>query len=642
MRGLFFIGLILCFASAVFGQVDLSKYYNSDVFKISSTEYYEDNDLAKFKEVNPEDFEGYYDRAIQKMEAELFAEAIMDFGEVIDLVEEYTDAYYLRGICFKELDSLQMAENDFNRAIELIPVYAQAYTQLGLIYWEQDEIKEAKKYFDTAYELDETDLLPVFYKCNIALFHENNIAKTKRLLNKVIRNDSTFSGAYFYKAAIKMAEGYSKSAIKNFDQAILYNPEFTGAYLWRGFLYLADDRILDAHDDFSKLVELAPENEDFWALRSFLRIEMQNYSGAVEDMISSVKLQPMNEDNYKGGRTALSEKMDLKYALTYFVENKFHFKNELINHLEKGLCDFLEEEYIEAIDSFELGMTADSTEAAPYFFTALVYEYRNDFDSASLYYTKALQRDKDIYDAYKKRGMIYEENNDFRRAYVDYSHLIRLKPESKYGYKLRGHLKLKNGDYIGATLEFKEAIKRDSSDIDVYYNRSLAFEKLQNYEASIQDLDVVLRKKSRDSEALYHKAFCTFQLGDTLNALTLCDSSMRIFSFDSFVHDLRGQIKCALGKYHEGIFAYNKAISMNSRETSFVYHRAIAYMQIKNWQAAIPDLEQIIRAFPKFGEAFYFRGLCFLETNKKEEAILDLKEAERLGYQPATEELSNI
>ena len=170
----------------------------------------------------------------------------------------------------------------------------------------------------------------------------------------------------------------------------------------------------------------------------------------------------------------------------------------------------------------------------------------------------------------------------------------------------------------------------------------MALEGLQKYEASIDDLDVLLNKRGRDSEAIYHKSFCSFQLGDTLTALSLCDSSIRISSYNPFAHDLKGQIKCALGKYHDGLFSYNKAISMNSREISFVYHRALAQINVENWQAAILDLDKTILAVPNFGEAYYYRGICYLESDKKEEAILDLKEAEKLGYEPATKELGNI
>ena len=81
---------------------------------------------------------------------------------------------------------------------------------------------------------------------------------------------------------------------------------------------------------------------------------------------------------------------------------------------------------------------------------------------------------------------------------------------------------------------------------------------------------------------------------------------------------------------------------MNSREISFVYHRALAHINVENWQAAISDLDKTIIAAPNFGEAFYYRGICLLELNKREEAILDLKEAERLDYKPAKKELSTI
>jgi tetratricopeptide (TPR) repeat protein len=150
----------------------------------------------------------------------------------------------------------------------------------------------------------------------------------------------------------------------------------------------------------------------------------------------------------------------------------------------------------------------------------------------------------------------------------------------------------------------------------------------------------VLNHRNNDSEALYHKALCSFQLGDTIGSGVLCDSSLSISSYNAFAHNLKGQIKSALGKHYEAIFSYNKAISMNPGQIQFIYNRAIAYVVVKNWNPALLDLNKTIAAAPKFGEAYYKRALCYFELDKKEEALIDLKEAEKLGYKPASEELS--
>lgn len=636
MRFLVFLIALFVMPSLLCAQVDLSKYYNSDAFKISNTEYDQEGDLEKFKHVNPQDVEGFLDRGIEKMEEGLFQEAITDFDEVIRLIEDYSNAYYLRGICYTELDSLTLAEKDLNKAIEIYPVFAPAYTQLGMIYWRKDDIKKSKNYFDKAYELDETDLLPVFYKCNIALYHERNLPKTKRLLNKVIRRDSTFAGAYFFKAAIKMAEGYNRAALKNFDNAILYNPQFSGAYLWRGFTLLTEDDVDGAEADFSKLLELNPEEADFWALRSFLRIEIGDYADAVDDMIQCIKLQEIDDDNYEGGGTRLSEKIDMKYALNYFASNEFHFTEDMINHLEIGLCLLLEEKYDDALMSFKIAQDIDTTEAAPYFLSGLSHEYQEDLDEALISYSKALKRDKDIYDAYKKRGMIYSEQGEIKRAYVDFSHMIRLKPASKLGWQMRAHIKMESGDYVGAVLEYNEAYKLDSTDLDITFNRGVAREQIKNFKGAIEDFNKVLEKRNYDSECLYHMAFCTFQVGDTLAALELCDSSLAISSYNAFAHNLKGQIKCAVNRHHEGIFSFNKAISMEPNQIVFIYNRAIAFLQTKNYASALKDLNRTIEAFPTFGEAYYFRAQCFMNLQKQEEASTDFKKADELGYAPAS------
>jgi len=66
-------------------------------------------------------------------------------------------------------------------------------------------------------------------------------------------------------------------------------------------------------------------------------------------------------------------------------------------------------------------------------------------------------------------------------------------------------------------------------------------------------------------------------------------------------------------------------------------NRSAAYMELKNWDKALPDAEKCIELDPNFPKGHFKKGQILMEIKKKDEALVSLITAHDLA--PKDEEI---
>jgi TolB-like protein/lipopolysaccharide biosynthesis regulator YciM len=105
-------------------------------------------------------------------------------------------------------EALERAEEMFNRALEYDSTFAKAYVYLAKVYWKKHFWKE---YFST-----------------------NFLDSVLFLANTAIKLDDKLADAYTIRGRYFQARGLSEQAVKEFDEAIKYNPNDYEAYYYKG------------------------------------------------------------------------------------------------------------------------------------------------------------------------------------------------------------------------------------------------------------------------------------------------------------------------------------------------------------------------------------------------------------------------
>lgn len=157
---------------------------------------------------------------------------------------------YLRNwVDNRNKSALDKAEELFLRALELDSSFALAYVGLAKVYW-------AEQGFRTYLAEDYLDSMLVL--CDLALSYDDQLAE-----------------AYTLKGFYYSENGNIEQAVKEFDNALKYNPNDWETYRWKGRLYYFTD-IVEYISNYTKAVSLNHDSE----LPSLLRLLAAAYEFA--------------------------------------------------------------------------------------------------------------------------------------------------------------------------------------------------------------------------------------------------------------------------------------------------------------------------------------------------------------------------
>ncbi|MCH7411249.1 tetratricopeptide repeat protein [Belliella sp. DSM 111904] len=172
-----------------------------------------------------------------------------------------------------------------------------------------------------------------------------------------------------------------------------------------------------------------------------------------------------------------------------------------------------------------------------------------------------------------------------------------------------------------------------SNDGDAYYNAG-------KFEEAIKAYDNVLSTKPKDSNALYKRGRSYEEIGDFDNAekdflLALENDSKNtqiMLSLSSLYHK---------NKNHNRALLYAEyAVEVPGAPAMAYFMKARALHQLGNTDEALKEYGAAIKMDDNFGQAYYNRGLLKIATDKKSSGCEDLRIAEKLNIEAASEVLA--
>ncbi|MCK1736573.1 caspase family protein [Bradyrhizobium sp. 138] len=124
--------------------------------------------------------------------------------------------------------------------------------------------------------------------------------------------------------------------------------------------------------------------------------------------------------------------------------------------------------------------------------------------------------------------------------------------------------------------DLSRKIAANANDSASRYKRGQVYAIKRAYALAMQDFDVVIRRNSRDAEALNNRCWTRAATGDLPGALADCNLALQIDPGLSDALDSRGLVNLKLGRTAEAIKDYTDAIQRNPRSSSSLFGRGIA------------------------------------------------------------------
>jgi len=228
---------------------------------------------------------------------------------------------------------------------------------------------------------------------------------------------------------------------------------------------------------------------------------------------------------------------------------------------------------------------------------------------------------------------------------------------AKDWFKKGLELKEKN-DYENALAAFKNAISKDAKYNEAYYQAGWCCNEMEKFEDAIDYLKKYTPLTNNDKRDKYNElGFCYYKLQDSKNAIEQYDQTLSIFPDNGLAlrqlanvyydieedHDsatiyyekaLKVDKEASKPVYYKLAWLYNdaeryddainlllKAIQYDSEDSGLREELGFAYYMKGEYEFAITQLNKAISLDAESKLGYYYKGLCFVATNRKGEAM---------------------
>ena len=187
--------------------------------------------------------------------------------------------------------------------------------------------------------------------------------------------------------------------------------------------------------------------------------------------------------------------------------------------------------------------------------------------------------------------------------------------------------------HFEAINEISAKLALDNQNADIYFNRSLEFAMVQDFNSAIEDLNKAIAIRPDFMLAYFCRANIRYKLVDytknavDVNAKTSIDEKPKIKK-----QTTEGQ---AIFDVTMIMADYSKVNDINPDFSFAYYNKANILCTQKDFQTAILNYTKAIQIDGDFAEAYYNRGLTYLFISEDTKGLADLSKAGELGIYKA-------
>lgn len=220
---------------------------------------------------------------------------------------------------------------------------------------------------------------------------------------------------------------------------------------------------------------------------------------------------------------------------------------------------------------------------------------------------KAIDKSPKLADAYHYRADAYRSLGRYKQALDDYSRTIKLRPKDPFRYYARALLYIDMKQPTQALADLNTAIELKPTYKKFYLLRARVYQQLGKYEQAVADYEKGRRAASKNDSVLdIMPSYIGAYRYD--KALRLLDASAQTDT--AAAHYWRGRIHWGRNETDEAVSSFSKAINRDEVFIPAYRHRANAYKEMGELEAALADYTVLISLAPE--AAFYNRrGLIY-------------------------------
>jgi len=497
-------------------------------------------------EAKPYMSQAYLYRAIAKLNLDDYAGAEADAGKALDLNPFLTDAWEVRGVARQNMGKFTDAVRDYNEALGLLPRNRQIMFNKAMAEAEAKDYESADSTYD-----------------------------------ELLRYYPGYDNGYLGRAKLRLARTDTVGAVADIDQALKINRNAVNGYILRAAIRMGSNGDKAAAlADMDHAVKLEPGIAGLYINRAYLRYSLDDYFGAMADYDYAIELEPMNAAALFNRGLLLME----------------------VNDNDRALSDFTR----------ILLLNPDDYRAL--YNRAVIYGEKHDYDAALADIDRVIDRFPDFSGAYLMRSEFLRSKGEMRGAKRDYDKALALTrmpaaaAADDTGDRASGTAGETDTPRDSVPQElmarrFSTLVTIDNETrLDEEYNNTAIRGKVQNRDWAI-DIEPLMELAYYSSPTELRRNTYYLREVDDLNATRLLKFAIVVTSRPPQLTDPE-----VIERHFSSIEYYNSYLATHRPRAVDYIGRAMDFITVRNYQAAISDLDRAIALTPDHAVAYLLRA----------------------------------
>lgn len=300
------------------------------------------------------------------------------------------------------------------------------------------------------------------------------------------------------------------------------------------------------------------------------------------------------------------------------------------------------EDYVLAIQRFNMVITAKPWLGEPYFYRSLAKYYLEDYQGAEIDCGVALERNPYMCNYYQLRALCRINQSRYELASEDYIQALQINPLEKscwhnlvlsyielkqYGkadsaldvmirhwpkvpeqMTLKAQVALLKTDTVAAEKWVDRALELNEYEGNAWSMKSMFQAGRGEYALAEQSLDKAILQSPKVATLYVNRALARYNQDNLRGAMSDYDAAIEIAPHNYLAHYNRGLLRASVGDDNLAIEDLNFVLKVEPDNTIVLYNRALLLDNIGDYKGAIRDISAVIKDYPEFWEGYRKRA----------------------------------
>ncbi len=517
--------------------------------------------------------------------------ALEDFSKAIEADPKHAEAYNGRGALYANaLKEPEKALRDVMQAVEYKPREPGYHYNLGTLRVRNRLYFKAIESFDTSLALKGPAARILERKAD-AEFQVGDHVGAMRDIQAALEKDPRNAAIYDTLGFIRLRARDYEQAVRDLSQSLQLDPNLASAYQHRGIAYGSMNQLKSAQADFKKALELEPRSKDTWTLLCQTRRLAKDPKDALKACERAIELDSQDGPAY------------LQRALAYFALKQYPRVIEDIDTawslgtrraeglIAKSIAHAAARQYKEAHRVYIKAVGMDAYVRSPYIGFAAGHPEGDDYLSAIVDLDGMMQKDLGDPYVFILRADSLHNSEQFDKAVLEYTKAMEIDGNVADAYVGRGVSLTAQDALEAAQQDFVRALEIEPNDAHARVKLAIVLTMRRNYKAAISELGKALLVDPKNAEAYLRAGNVHYFMKEYPKALENYNLAVKADPLDPNALNGLGLGYFSLKRQPEALENFSRAIAVNSLVDRYFRNRAAVWTATQKFGNAAGDFK---------------------------------------------------